>query len=220
MSITDGAEPLSRTMSLGSSTRSGFSVRDILDLPAGSGSDDPEEADTDEAPVNAPFGRNHELDHLQLSVHARQDESVGSRQETASGAAARRAGGKKRRVLFSKAQTSELERWFRQQRYLSAPEREHLAGLIQLTPNQVKIWFQNHRYKIKRARAERSLEALRLLQARRFAFPVLLQDGKPCERVRGQDLRLGLPVCAYTHVPNPEQAGLRQLTQTWTSWTW
>lgn len=55
---------------------------------------------------------------------------------------------KKRRVLFSKAQTYELERRFRQQRYLSAPEREHLASMLNLTPTQVKIWFQNHRYKV------------------------------------------------------------------------
>ncbi|OQR68019.1 homeobox protein koza-like [Tropilaelaps mercedesae] len=52
---------------------------------------------------------------------------------------------RKRRVLFSKAQTYELERRFKQQRYLSAPEREHLASMIRLTPTQVKIWFQNHR---------------------------------------------------------------------------
>ncbi|CAO2586334.1 Homeobox protein Nkx-2.8 [Lemmus lemmus] len=57
---------------------------------------------------------------------------------------------RKRRVLFSKAQTLELERRFRQQRYLSAPEREQLARLLRLTPTQVKIWFQNHRYKLKR----------------------------------------------------------------------
>ncbi|XP_039638121.1 NK2 homeobox 4b isoform X1 [Perca fluviatilis] len=57
---------------------------------------------------------------------------------------------RKRRVLFSQAQVYELERRFKQQKYLSAPEREHLAGLIHLTPNQVKIWFQNHRYKLKR----------------------------------------------------------------------
>ncbi|XP_061126762.1 homeobox protein Nkx-2.4-like [Syngnathus typhle] len=57
---------------------------------------------------------------------------------------------RKRRVLFSQAQVFELERRFKQQKYLSAPEREHLAGLIHLSPNQVKIWFQNHRYKLKR----------------------------------------------------------------------
>ena len=48
---------------------------------------------------------------------------------------------KKRRVLFSKAQTYELERRFRQQRYLSAPEREHLANILNLTPTQVIIHF-------------------------------------------------------------------------------
>ncbi|KAM8832921.1 NK2 homeobox 4b isoform 2-T2 [Spinachia spinachia] len=57
---------------------------------------------------------------------------------------------RKRRVLFSQAQVYELERRFKQQKYLSAPEREHLAGAIHLSPNQVKIWFQNHRYKLKR----------------------------------------------------------------------
>nr|CAB3264347.1 TTF1 homeobox transcription factor [Phallusia mammillata] len=58
---------------------------------------------------------------------------------------------RKRRVLFSQAQVFELERRFKQQKYLSAPEREHLAQMIHLTPTQVKIWFQNHRYKNKRS---------------------------------------------------------------------
>lgn len=66
------------------------------------------------------------------------------------------AGGqrRKRRVLFTQAQIFELERRFKQQRYLSAPEREHFAHVIGLTPTQVKIWFQNHRYKTKRAHKE------------------------------------------------------------------
>ena len=67
---------------------------------------------------------------------------------------------RKRRILFSKAQTYELERRFRQQKYLSAPEREHLARLIDLTPNQVKIWFQNHRYKTKKLYKEKGINAL------------------------------------------------------------
>uniref|UniRef100_A0A3Q4GW37 NK2 homeobox 8 n=1 Tax=Neolamprologus brichardi TaxID=32507 RepID=A0A3Q4GW37_NEOBR len=66
---------------------------------------------------------------------------------------------KKRRVLFSKAQTLELERRFRQQRYLSGPEREQLARLLSLTPTQVKIWFQNHRALV--------------------VVPILVRDGKP-----------------------------------------
>ena len=36
-------------------------------------------------------------------------------------------------------QVYELERRFKQQKYLSAPEREHLASLIHLTPTQVTI---------------------------------------------------------------------------------
>lgn len=34
-------------------------------------------------------------------------------------------------------QVYELERRFKQQKYLSAPEREHLASVIHLTPTQV-----------------------------------------------------------------------------------
>ncbi|CAG5127051.1 unnamed protein product [Candidula unifasciata] len=90
---------------------------------------------------------------------------------------------RKRRVLFSKAQTYELERRFRQQRYLSAPEREHLASIIRLTPVQVKIWFQNHRYKLKRSRQEKGLGDLNPLPSpRRVAVPVLVKDGIPCQR--------------------------------------
>jgi len=40
-------------------------------------------------------------------------------------------------VLFAHGQIGELERRFRQQRYLSAPERERLAASIGLTPTQV-----------------------------------------------------------------------------------
>ncbi|KAL8601604.1 hypothetical protein ACOMHN_003870 [Nucella lapillus] len=62
---------------------------------------------------------------------------------------------RKRRVLFSQHQVYELERRFKQQKYLSAPEREHLASVINLTPTQVKIWFQNHRYKNKRMQKDK-----------------------------------------------------------------
>ncbi|RUS84460.1 hypothetical protein EGW08_007756 [Elysia chlorotica] len=93
---------------------------------------------------------------------------------------------RKRRVLFSKAQTYELERRFRQQRYLSAPEREHLASIIRLTPVQVKIWFQNHRYKLKRSRQEKGLADLNPMPSpRRVAVPVLVKDGIPCQRPSG-----------------------------------
>ncbi|XP_034070859.1 homeobox protein Nkx-2.5 [Gymnodraco acuticeps] len=87
---------------------------------------------------------------------------------------------RKPRVLFSQAQVYELERRFKQQRYLSAPERDHLAGGLKLTPTQVKIWFQNRRYKCKRQRQDQSLEMVSLPPPRRVSVPVLVRDGKPC----------------------------------------
>ncbi|KAM9609433.1 homeobox protein Nkx-2.6 [Morphnus guianensis] len=88
---------------------------------------------------------------------------------------------RKPRVLFSQTQVFELERRFKQQKYLSAPEREHLASVLKLTSTQVKIWFQNRRYKCKRQRQDKSLElAAHPLPPRRVAVPVLVRDGKPC----------------------------------------
>ncbi|KAJ1102820.1 hypothetical protein NDU88_000262 [Pleurodeles waltl] len=99
---------------------------------------------------------------------------------------------RKRRVLFSQAQVYELERRFKQQKYLSAPEREHLASMIHLTPTQVKIWFQNHRYKMKRQAKDKAAQQQMAQQEggascqqqqspRRVAVPVLVKDGKPCQ---------------------------------------
>ncbi|XP_072846331.2 homeobox protein Nkx-2.5 [Pogona vitticeps] len=91
---------------------------------------------------------------------------------------------RKPRVLFSQAQVYELERRFKQQKYLSAPERDHLANVLKLTSTQVKIWFQNRRYKCKRQRQDQSLEMVGLPPPppppRRIAVPVLVRDGKPC----------------------------------------
>ncbi|XP_029965709.1 homeobox protein Nkx-2.2-like [Salarias fasciatus] len=250
-------------MSFGTGAKTGFSVRDILDLPdpacgrCGSGTEGAEEEDPEEASAEAPgpqgaqklgfsgrslcergggsltrWSRGPGSLHFSLhdlSFQARMDpkspelstdESPDAERGASCGGggdAGQRSGGggRKRRVLFSKAQTFELERRFRQQRYLSAPEREHLAGLIRLTPNQVKIWFQNHRYKMKRARAERSLEALQLLPAaRRVAIPaVLVRDGKPCDLEATLRSGLGLPLCAYSPLLHPayghEQRGLQ-----------
>ncbi|XP_028997748.3 NK2 homeobox 4b isoform X2 [Betta splendens] len=105
---------------------------------------------------------------------------------------------RKRRVLFSQAQVYELERRFKQQKYLSAPEREHLAGLIHLTPNQVKIWFQNHRYKLKRQAKDKAAQHAHqdesgggagalCAAARRSSSvsPVLSKSGRSCRTDTG-----------------------------------
>lgn len=119
---------------------------------------------------------------------------------------------RKRRVLFSKHQTFELERRFRQQRYLSAPEREHLASQIHLTPTQVKIWFQNHRYKTKRAQTEKGVydpqhhQTGALSSPRRVAVPVLVRDGKPCLNGTKQDLAMAVANGSHMVLPpNPYQ---------------
>ncbi|XP_033979678.1 NK2 homeobox 2b [Trematomus bernacchii] len=236
-------------------TKTGFSVRDILDLPDrtgryGSGTEEAEEEEPEEEPVEVPrmetgqklgfSGRWSRGSVHGFSLENRKggkspdlstDESPDAARHAASGGsgAAQKGRSRKRRVLFSKAQTFELERRFRQQRYLSAPEREHLAGLIRLTPNQVKIWFQNHRYKMKRAE---HLEPL--LPVRRVSIPLLVRDGKPCERISDlqpwlSDLEvslrsgLSLPLCTFSPLLHPgygpEHPGVTQLAHMY-HWSW
>ncbi|XP_029452810.1 homeobox protein Nkx-2.4 isoform X1 [Rhinatrema bivittatum] len=123
---------------------------------------------------------------------------------------------RKRRVLFSQAQVYELERRFKQQKYLSAPEREHLASMIHLTPTQVKIWFQNHRYKMKRQAKDKVTQQLQqennLCQQqspRRVAVPVLVKDGKPCQNSSSlaapTQQQVGQQVNSLTQAPDLEE---------------
>ncbi|KAK6110470.1 Homeobox domain family protein [Brugia pahangi] len=65
---------------------------------------------------------------------------------------------RKPRVLFTQSQVNELEERFKLQRYVNAAERERLAVTLGLTSTQVKIWFQNRRYKCKRIELDRSLQ--------------------------------------------------------------
>ncbi|KAK0409499.1 hypothetical protein QR680_004579 [Steinernema hermaphroditum] len=57
---------------------------------------------------------------------------------------------RKRRVLFNQSQVNHLMLSYKKKKYLTPGEREKLAQETGLTSNQVKIWFQNHRYKCKR----------------------------------------------------------------------
>ncbi|GAA6073339.1 NK3 homeobox 3 [Tachysurus ichikawai] len=88
-----------------------------------------------------------------------------------------KANKKRCRAAFSHAQVCELERRFNLQRYLSGPERAHLAGALKLTETQVKIWFQNRRYKTKRRQmaAEHAATSASTL-AKRVAVRVLVKD--------------------------------------------
>ncbi|XP_069687258.1 homeobox protein Nkx-2.5-like [Periplaneta americana] len=169
-----------------------------------------------QALIRAPvMGQDSEDQMLDTEEDDPEMESEGHQESGSQGGTQPGAGKKrKRRVLFSKAQTYELERRFRQQRYLSAPEREHLASIIRLTPTQVKIWFQNHRYKTKRAQQEKGLHdphgshggagVTTLPSPRRVAVPVLVRDGKPCTGgAKGQQQPPG-----EQHLPHPSHPHL------------
>ncbi|NWW12235.1 VEX1 protein, partial [Oreocharis arfaki] len=54
------------------------------------------------------------------------------------------------RTKFSAAQLQELERSFREQRYIRAGEKQRLAAVLDLSQSQIKTWFQNRRMKFKR----------------------------------------------------------------------
>jgi hypothetical protein len=57
---------------------------------------------------------------------------------------------KRARILFTSWQVAELERLFAEQKYVSAQERSAISMRIGLSPTQIKIWFQNRRYKSKK----------------------------------------------------------------------
>ncbi|XP_068797129.1 homeobox protein Nkx-3.2 [Struthio camelus] len=82
---------------------------------------------------------------------------------------------KRSRAAFSHAQVFELERRFNHQRYLSGPERADLAASLKLTETQVKIWFQNRRYKTKRRQMAADLLAA-APTAKKVAVKVLVRD--------------------------------------------
>ena len=80
---------------------------------------------------------------------------------------------KRSRAAFSHTQVIELERKFSHQKYLSAPERAHLAKNLKLTETQVKIWFQNRRYKTKRKQLTSDLGTLE----KHSSLPALKEEG-------------------------------------------
>nr|XP_060613814.1 homeobox protein Nkx-2.8 [Anolis sagrei ordinatus] len=235
--------------------RISFTVRSLLDLPENDGEGSSGQSRRDAEPMDGGYRGGSlfgEWMETERSHYVSSDESCGEgRIHPAAMAPAPRGleeedeeeeeeeeKKKKRRVLFSKAQTLALERRFRQQRYLSAPEREQLAHLLRLTPTQVKIWFQNHRYKMKRAKgAERgggeagggglgAREGAPLL--RRVVVPILVRDGKACQSCTGaatppgQDY--GLPG-TYPAFPQAASLGLFPAYQhlappALVSWNW
>ncbi|XP_060529015.1 homeobox protein koza-like [Cylas formicarius] len=86
---------------------------------------------------------------------------------------------KRSRAAFTHAQVFELERRFSQQRYLSGPERADLAAALKLTETQVKIWYQNRRYKTKRKQLQMQESNMLNPNVRKVAVKVLVKDDMP-----------------------------------------
>ena len=62
---------------------------------------------------------------------------------------------KRPRTAFSMQQMSRLKREFDENRYLTEERRRNLAQELGLNENQIKIWFQNKRAKIKKSTGQK-----------------------------------------------------------------
>lgn len=101
------------------------------------------------------------------------------------------------RAVFTYAQVFQLERRFNAHQYLCGTERADLAKALKLTETQVKIWFQNRRYKTKRRQMIREFTV-----PPRKALKPLVGDNQTCQQATGVSVPATLPVYqAYQHHP-------------------
>ncbi|XP_076265743.1 homeobox protein Nkx-2.5-like [Rhynchophorus ferrugineus] len=130
-----------------------------------------------------PYQDNH-----QKQVTYEKAESPKEQQVTSSKTELRKSGRprmkRKPRVLFSQTQVNQLEQRYKLQKYLSAPERDQMAIALKLTPTQVKIWFQNRRYKSKRQKMEKlekekKSDAAPVTATSTFSVPPMTQNIYP-----------------------------------------
>ncbi|EFN89711.1 homeobox protein Nkx-2.5 [Harpegnathos saltator] len=139
-------------------------------------------------PVKEPMEASHRQqdEALDMSKNKYLDETEDDAYESQNPGQSLQSRKKRSRAAFSHAQVYELERRFAAQKYLSGPERADLARGLKLTETQVKIWFQNRRYKTKRRQQQELGALVNSGSARRVAVRVLVH---PEEHLRGLPLR-------------------------------
>jgi len=80
-----------------------------------------------------------------------------------SSSSAKTAEEKRPRTAFTSEQLARLKTEFTENRYLNEKRRQELANELQLHENQIKIWFQNKRAKIKKTTGHKNPLALQLM---------------------------------------------------------
>jgi len=130
--VTDASAVVGRSPTTVSATHRGGDEADWADSGGGE--------DARPAAAAAATRAEHELSSSDRNVAQPMPVHCGSR--------------RRRRVLFSREQTVALEEWFGRHSYVSAADRDRLATSLALRPSQVKIWFQNRRYKLKKIRRQ------------------------------------------------------------------
>ena len=76
------------------------------------------------------------------------------------------SGKKKMRTTFTGKQIFQLEKSFESKKYLSSAERAEMATNLEVTQQQVKIWFQNRRTKWKKAENISNTEAAMIMKSK------------------------------------------------------
>ncbi|XP_023326926.1 transcription factor LBX1 [Eurytemora carolleeae] len=113
---------------------------------------------------------------------------------------------KKIRTTFTGKQIFELEQTFETKKYLSSSERSEMAAQLNVTQQQVKIWFQNRRTKWKKIENITNAEAAFIMKNKNYKPSKLKVESFHDSDYRGYDPRIGLPSTGETTCPTyPEE---------------